>query len=232
MAKGTVTVFPTTINNFEIEIGGQWYRFPFTGDVEVSPNPAPVQEVVTGQGIGAVVGKQRLPGVSIALPSYAPHLWLMKQVEALRKKGAINSFRWTRPGETIGAESPAGKTAAIDGGTGAVTFAGDDHQVQFSKERYGVGLVLKIGASRFIVDTVSEAGAITVVKDDGSRTADADDVAAAVYSVELPGLRQAFAAQILASPALGWTAPADAQLNSGMQLQPVSEPDEWEIVAP
>ena len=223
MAQNTVTVFPSVISDLEVLINSVWERVPFTGDVEASASPAPVQEVVTSRGVGAVAGKPRLPSYSVALPSFAPHLGVMQSIETMRMDRVIANWRWGTPGETFAATNATALAAVAT--DGSVTFSGSGHEIDFADNAYGPGLVVNIGGERFTVNAVDENGAVTVV--------DAPSVAvsAAAYAVELPGLRQTFRAQVISSPAFAWSGGADAQLTSSLQLQPVSEPV-WTMVNP
>lgn len=225
MGQGSVTTFSAGNSKLEVSIDGKqsFVEIPYVGDVECPESPAPTSEVVTYKGIASVVGAERIPPMNIALPSYAPHLAIFADLRIQRD--AKNSIWWRfTTSENSLLETAAPNTAALSA-AGVVTLVGDP--ANFLGDDYGVGLALEIAGTKYILDEIDPAGQATVRNVD--RSAVSAPVAAEVYRVIKPSLRQEFLGQIQASA--GWSLPADAQLTASMTIQPNSMPPQFIVIA-
>ena len=227
MAEQGLTIISALNSQIEFsnDGGATWSEIPFTGDIEASGGEAPTNEVVTFRRVGSVVGHERIPGLTVQVPSYIPHHSSWRALAAANLAGSELQFR-IRTIERERAQSGASNTAAI-ATTGAVTLnplvtASPAHSIDWRSELYGIGLGIKIVAKVYTVDTISAVGVLTV---NPSPTA---AVAAAVYSVVQPRLRLGpFLARI--TTLAPFNLPAEGQLNTTLGLQPVTRLPAWGI---
>ena len=229
MAKDGLAIINGLNSEIEFNDDGTWREIPFAGDIEASGGEAPTTEVVTFKRVGTVVGKERLPSLTVQIPSYMPHHSIWQALSAANEDGSPLQFR-IRTQEHELADSTTGNTAAIAAApTGAVTLAplvvpasGAAHSIDWRAEVYGVGLGLKIGTTVYIVDSISDTGVLTV------KPAPESAVAAATYKVVVPRLRMGpFLARI--TTLAPFSLPVEGQLSTTLGLQPVVRLPRWVI---
>ena len=222
MAIDGLTIINGLNTVFEFLKGTIWTEIPFTGDVAASGGEAPSSEVVTFRRVGSVVGHERVPSLTVQVPSYIPHHSTWRALSVAKKASTLVQFRLRTREEEI-ADSDA-ETAAITT-TGAVTLnplvtAG--HVVDWRGEGYGIGLGMKIGNNILTVDTISEAGMLTV------DPAPSAAIAAASYKVVRPSLRLGpFLCRI--TTLSSFNLPTEGQLGTTLGLQPVVQLPDWVV---
>ena len=141
-----------------------------------------------------VTGNVSPPTIEFAIAAYVP----LHDTNRVLRDALINNtvleFRYRVPGQTLATISGAGNTVGIAANTGVVTFAGQA-KVDFTGEAYGPGISIKPagGNTRYIVDTISDAGAVTV-----KPAPDAAVAPVVGYEIEVPPIyRPAFPARVM-----------------------------------
>ena len=227
MASDGLVIISAINSLLEISVdGGATYKeLPFAGDIEASGGEAPTSEVVTFKRVGTTVGHDRVPSLSVTVPSYIPHHSSWRDLATQNKAGNPVNVRITTT-ERLLAASGAGNTAAI-ATTGVVTLsplvtATPGHSIDWRSDLYGVGLGIKSGSAVYTVDTISAMGMLTV------DPAPAAAVSAAVYSAVGPSLRLG----PILSRVVGLAAfsmPAEGALNKTVTIQPLGQLPDWVV---
>ena len=223
----------TLINglNSELEFStdkATWVEIRFTGDIEASGGEAPSNEVVTFKRVGQVVGHDRLPTLTVQVPSLIPHHSSWRSLTSANRDKTPLHFRIRT--KEIKLDDSATGTAAI-ATTGAVTLSpvvepasGNAHPIDWRTDMYGVGLGIKIGSSVYTVDSISDTGVLKV------DPAPASAVAASTYTVVAPRLRLgSFLAR--ATGLAAFALPAEGQLNKTLTLNPLVQLQDWVVEA-
>ena len=74
MATDGLVIISAINSELEVSIdgGATWKELPFAGDIEASGGEAPTGEVVTFKRVGTTVGHDRVPSLSVTVPSVHP----------------------------------------------------------------------------------------------------------------------------------------------------------------
>ena len=74
MATDGLTIISAINSQLEMSIDGgtTWFEMPFASDIEASGGEAPTGEVVTFKRVGTTIGHDRVPSLSVTVPSYIP----------------------------------------------------------------------------------------------------------------------------------------------------------------
>ena len=228
MATDGLTIISAINSQLEMSIDGgtTWFEMPFASDIEASGGEAPTGEVVTFKRVGTTIGHDRVPSLSVTVPSYIPQHSSWRKLATENKAGNPINFRITTR-ERLLASSGASNTVAITA-AGLATLsptviASPGHSIDWRSDLYGVGLGIRIGAAVYTVDTISAAGVLTV------DPSPAGAVAAAVYSVVGPSLRLGPSlARVVGLAA--FSMPAEGALNKSVTIQPISQLPDWTVV--
>ena len=81
-----------------IDGGATWFEMPFASDIEASGGEAPTGEVVTFKRVGTTIGHDRVPSLSVTVPSYIPHHSSWRNLATQNKAGNPVNFPHHDPG--------------------------------------------------------------------------------------------------------------------------------------
>ena len=223
MAKDGLTIVSGLNSELEFSAdGADWTEIPFTSDIEASGGEPPTAEVVTFKRVGQVTGHDRLPSLSVQVPSFVPHHSSWRALIEANRSGDPMNFRITtkeRERESSGTGTAA---MAVSGAVTLNPLVTANHPVDWRTDRYGVGLGIKIGDTVYLVDSITDTGVLTV--DPPPKAV----VAAAVYKVVTPGLRLGpFLAT--ASGLSSFSLPVEGALNKTLTINPVTQLPNWVI---
>ena len=204
--------------------GSTFHEVPFIGDISASGGEAPETDVVTFKRIGKLIGKLRVPSLSIAVPSYAPNHATWQAIVNAAKAQTPLSWRVTTKEEEFYEASGAGNTVAI-AITGIAAFAGT--KPDFTSENYAEGMVIEAGAgkgNKYVIDTISSAGVVTVKPaPDPVVTAKTD------YKIINPSLRLGpFVASVRSAG--NFELATEGNLTTTLELTPRAQLPNWVIV--
>ncbi len=225
MAKdGQVTIpgLQTTIE-FSNDGGAEWNELLNASDISATGGEHPESEIVGFKAVSRVTGLERIPTITITMPSMVPHHAAWEKILDAKDAGDVLQWRFTTRPQELASSGTA--TAAIAMTTGAVTLAPSiaTHPVDWRRDDLGPGLVIEIATKKYIVATISETGAITV------SPAPTSAVAAAAYKVLVPSLRKGpFSASI--SSAEAFELPAEGALNASLAIRPLVRMPRWVVV--
>lgn len=215
-----VGVQPTT--------GGDFLFLPGTSGITESGGDAPTREIATFANVVTHTGNARPPSISITVAAFIPIHPTYKIISDAHKNNTPLNFQYTFAGRVIKPSAGSGNTASIAANTGAVTFAGSNNP-DFTQEDIGPGMSIKIGSKHYIIRTISESGAVTVVDPD-TFAAPTGQVAAAVFSVEIPQLtRPSFSARVMNFGNLD--AQVDGDLATTVEIQPRATLPDWRVAS-
>ena len=167
--------------------GGAFRRIPYAGNYSTSGGDPNVIEGDTFDGSYKRTGGLRVPDVDIEFPSYVPnHQAWVELHKAVADNNKPVHYRITTVEEEFFTAEGAGNTVAI-ATTGVATFAGV--APNFLGDDYGPGMELTIGSTNYKIDSISDAGVVTI------RPAPGSAVAATIsYKIINPQLRRTFIA--------------------------------------
>ena len=202
------------------EDGTTFVKLPYVGNITSAGGEAPETDVVTYEEVGKIVGKRRLPTISIVIPSYVPNLDVWDTIEDAADEKKILSWRMTTQVEEFFVASGAANTVAI-ATTGVVTFAGD--APDFTGDDFAPGMVVEVGAAKYTIDSITSAGVVTV------KPAPAAAVAATMgYKITNPSRRKGpFKAGIRSGDT--FELPAEGQLQRTLELTPRARLPKWSL---
>jgi len=185
-----LTVHGSENATLELLDGSDWVKIPGMTNYSETGGEAPTREVVAWEGSAQRVGSPRPPTVEFGMTASPAHRTWGKLRTAYTSTTSLQ-FRMTTKEESVFGPSSSGVTARVAAG-GAVTLAGDG--ADFSSAEYAPGMILKVGAVNYVIDSISSTGEVKVTDEDGtSATASA---AAATYQVLIPSLRRSFTARV------------------------------------
>lgn len=225
MAQYSSVAVQTESGRVEIMSSGSWVDIPGVSGISESGGDATTREINTFQNTIQHTSNVKPPTISISIAGYVPTLPIYKTIDDAKRGNRPLTFRYTFAEQEIRPSSGNGNTAAIAQTTGAVTFAGDTPD--FTVEELGRGMALKIGNRSFVITTISENGAVTVV-DGATLVAPTAQVAASPFSVVIPSQRRpAFSARIMTFANLDGASEGD--LNTTLDIAPLAVLPDWEI---
>lgn len=189
----------TTFRVASIEVsddGTEWHEVPGVNSISKSGGDGSQQSLEALGGVSQISTKPGAPNIAVTLVTFLPHHSAMKIVEDAAQSGEDIQYRITTQAERVlqaAAGTVGGGSVAIAEDTGICTFAGTTTP-DFTKPELNVGLVIKVGSTRYVVDKITSAGVVSVTPAPDSA------VAAAVYDIVLPQLRETGHGQISAAP--------------------------------
>lgn len=235
---------PISTENAIVEVqpkeGGDYIRIVGASGVSETGGDAPTRETRTFAAVYTHTGNASPPSISITMNAFAPISPVARMmIRAYRNNDALN-FRYTFAGRQLEPSAGAGNTAAIAATTGVVTFvpgttASNPIGIErFQRDDAGPGATIKIGGKHYVIKTVS-ASAVTVVDPTnsdpttGEWRAPSSQVAASVFSIELPSIRRpGFQCRIMNIGNID--AQVDGDVTSTIEIQPITTLPDWEIV--
>ncbi|WP_425154708.1 hypothetical protein [Candidatus Palauibacter sp.] len=210
-----------TSENAELHFSGDGATFlelPFVGGISASGGEAPETDVVGFKGSAKLVGRPRIPSLSVEVVSYAPQLDVWRTITDAARARTPLWWRITTFEESL-LPASGGNTAAIDT-AGAVTFAG--LMPDFTSDEYAEGLVIELGGAKYVVDAISASGVVTV------QPAPESDVSASAYEIINPSLRLGpFVAHVRSAG--NFDLPAEGNLTSALELSPRAQLPHWAV---
>ncbi len=200
-----------------------WKELPGVNSYSETGGEAPERDIVAFSGVAKRSGLPRVPSVEINAV-YQPSHAAWRAMREAAAAGTLFRFRVTTKEEERFAINKALHTVAIPA-TGVVSFAGAD-KPDFTTGEYGVGMAIKVGGKKHVIDSISDA-APPVVK---VAPAPGTPVGAAIdYKIVLPSLRRGpFSAtvRIVGNVSLE----SEGDMTTTLTLAPRAQLPEWEIV--
>ena len=200
-----------------------WKELPGVNSYSETGGDAPERDIVSFSGVAKRSGLTRVPSVEMnAVYQPAHAAWRAMRVAA--DKGTVLRFRVTTKEEERFAIDKTGHTVAIPV-TGVVAFAGDD-KPDFTTGEYGVGMAVKVGGKKHVIDSISDAATpvVKVAPAPGTPVGAATD-----YKIVLPSMRRGpFSAtvRIVGNVSLE----SEGDMTTTLTLAPRAQLSEWEIV--
>lgn len=206
----------------EFRDGTEWKKVPFVGNVTASGGEAPEVEVAAYEGVGVAIGKLRLKQVAVELPSWVPIHPYFSTLRARSVANAVVNWRLRTDKYEVFASTGSAETVAI-AADGTITFVGATagRTPNFGGERFGVGMVLEVGATKYVVEKID--GNMAVV------TAAAAVAAAEDYKITVESMENAFEAKIRNQG--DFEMGAETPLSSNLSLKCTHILEDWSIAA-
>lgn len=187
------------------------------------------RQSIMWRGTRQKTGAAQAPTIDIEFASYLPHHPVIGDLQEAFALSTKVRMRLTTQEEEIFASGTGGSAGqcAIAANTGVCTFSGDDgNNADFTGDDYGPGHVIEIGANKYTIVKISDAGVVTVV-------APAAAVTAGAYKILVPSLRLGGSTGLLVGVgAPGPSLASQADLAGGVQLfpdRPLRKSD-WSVV--
>lgn len=222
---GGLTIYEAS--KFKIELsadGTTWLELVGASAWTPAGGEAESREVDAFGRQARITGAVGIPTLEVdaVAPAVMTEAWALA-VQAY-KNSTILQFRGTFEEVVVQALKTANADTAAIATTGVVTFAGGG-MPDFSSTSFNEGLAIKIGGKDYPVSRISEAGVPSVYPTPGSA------VAAAVYAVVIPSIRQGpFTARL--GVAGNFTVATGGDLASAMTINPTGQIPDYALVNP
>ena len=219
-----LTAHGSEFARFEYSSDNQvWNEIPGISGYTESGGEAPERDVVAFSGVAKRSGHPRVPSIELQAV-YQPAHAAWKAMREASIDGEVLKFRMTTKEETFFAIDKTGHTVAI-AATGVVTLAGAV-KPDFTEAQYGVGQVIKVGGSSYVIDSISgDTPPVVKVKP----APDSAAAAAMDYKVVLPSLQRGpFGATVRLADNVSLESEGD--MTTTLTLAPRGRLPEWKIV--
>ena len=206
---------------YSSDSGLTWIKVPGINSYTESGGEAPERDIVTFDGVAKRSGHPRVPSIELNA-TYSPAHAAWKAMRAASIKGTLLDFQLTTKEETMKSITGSANTVAI-ALTGVVTFAG---AIKPAVKLLGPGMVIKVGSSKYVIDSISDAATPVVMVKPAPSTAVA---ATATYSIVLPSMRRGpFDARVRLAGNVSLESEGD--MTTTLTLAPRVQLSEWSIV--
>lgn len=206
--------------------GATWSEVPYIGDVAASPGSTPENDIVTFKQVGKVRGKNRVPSLSVTIPSYVPNLPVWGDIADKADSSDLVKFRITTVQRQIHQTSDADAAAEADIANTGVLALGNDSDLDLESHEYNIGLVFldDDNDAAYTIAELTDAGVATLSPAPNTAVADI-----ANYQVVIPALRITFDAQP-SNPDDNFNLPSEGVLNTTLDLTLRTKLPRWAIV--
>ena len=205
----------------EYSDGSTWIQVPGINSYTESGGEAPERDIVTFDGVAKRSGHPRVPSIELNA-TYSPAHAAWKEIRTASIKGTLLDFRLTTKEETMKSITGPANTVAI-ALTGVVTFAG---AIKPDVKLLGPGMVIKVGSSKYVIDSISDAATPVVTVKPAPSTA---VPATSAYSIVLPSMRRGpFDARVRLAGNVSLESEGD--MTTTVTLAPRAQLSEWSIV--
>ena len=197
----------------------EWWEVPATQSITKSGGEGSQTQVRAINGVAQLGEAPGVPTWAVALSAFSPHVKGCQIPNEAAKKGTTIYYRMTTKEKRVvwaeeGSTSEAAVAIAV---SGAMTFTGTKTP-NFNKANLSIlGLVVRSGGKAYVIDKIEAGGAVSTSNKPGSA------VPAAVYSIEIPQLRESGSATV--SAAGNYEGDDTNPISSGFTLVPDARND-------
>ena len=198
-----------------------FWQVPAVESISISGGEGSQTQIKAIDGLAAIAESPGVPTLAVVLASYVPHVKSLEIVKAARDNRSTIYYRVsTATATTLQAEAAAtGTSAAAIATSGVVTFSGTATPDFTSDALNMLGLLIKINSdsTKYVVSNITDAGVVTVTPSPSTA------VAAALYAIEFPQLRDTGAATVSAFG--NYDGDPDNPISGGFTLVPSTRTD-------